>query len=41
MIRPILTYAAETRSDTPKTGQMLETAEMKTLRRILDVSLAV
>lgn len=39
MIRPILTYAAETRPDTSKTRQMLETAEMKTLRRILGVSL--
>ena len=40
MIRPILTYAAETRPDTSKTRQMLETAEMKkTLRRFLDVSL--
>ena len=35
-VRPILTYAAETRSDTAKTRQILETAEMKTLRRIMN-----
>ena len=35
MVRPILKYVAETRPDTAKTRQMLETAEMKTLRRIL------
>ena len=35
VIRPILTYAAETRSDTAKSAQILEIAEMKTLRRII------
>ena len=39
MIRPILTYTAEIRPDKSKTRQMLETAEMKILRGILDVSL--
>ena len=34
-----LTYAAETRPDKAKTRQMLETAEMKAFRRILDLSL--
>ena len=34
IVRPILTYAAETRKDTTKTMQMLEVTEMKTLRRI-------
>ena len=36
VVRPILTYAAETRSDTAKTRQILETTEMKTLRRIMN-----
>ncbi|CAG9827423.1 unnamed protein product, partial [Diabrotica balteata] len=31
VIRPIMTYAAETRPDTERTKRMLETAEMKTL----------
>ena len=39
MVRPILAYAAETRQDIAKTWQVLETAEMKTLRRILDLTL--
>ena len=34
VVRPILTYAAETRTDTAKTVQILEVTEMKTLRRI-------
>ena len=33
-IRPILTYAAETRPETSKTKRILETAEMKIARRI-------
>ena len=36
VIRPILTYAAETRNDTAKTTQILEVTEMKTLRRIIN-----
>ena len=36
VVRPILTYTAETRSDTAKTRQILETTEMKTLRRIMN-----
>ena len=38
IVRPILTYAAETRTDTAKTSQLLETTEMKTLRRIINVT---
>ena len=38
MVRPILTYAAETRPDPAKTSQLLETTEMKTLRRIMNVT---
>ncbi|XP_056642629.1 uncharacterized protein LOC130449021 [Diorhabda sublineata] len=34
VIRPIMTYTAETRPDTSKTQRMLETAEMRILRRI-------
>ncbi|XP_056641560.1 uncharacterized protein LOC130448295 [Diorhabda sublineata] len=34
-IRPILTYALETRADTKKTKQTLRTTEMKTLRCII------
>lgn len=33
-IRPIMAYTAETRPDTTRTKRMLETAEMKILRRI-------
>lgn len=33
-IRPIMTYTSETRPDTSKTKQLLETTEMKILRRI-------
>ena len=33
-VRPILTYAAETRADTSKTKQLLRTTEMNTLRTI-------
>ena len=36
IVRPILTYAAETRTDTAKTRQFLEVTEMKTLRRIIN-----
>ena len=39
MVSPILTYAAETRPDPGKTWKILETAKMKTLRKILDLSL--
>ncbi|XP_056639433.1 uncharacterized protein LOC130446927 [Diorhabda sublineata] len=35
VIRPILTYTAETRPDTSKTKGILETTEMKILRRIV------
>ena len=35
VVRPILTYAAETRADTTKTKQMLETTEMNILRKIV------
>ena len=34
VVRPILTYTAETRPETAKTTQILEAAEMRTLRRI-------
>ena len=34
VIRPIMTYTAETRPDTSKTKQLLETAEMGVLLRI-------
>lgn len=33
-IRPIMTYTAETRADTARTRRLLETTEMKILRRI-------
>ncbi|XP_015181515.1 PREDICTED: uncharacterized protein LOC107069067 [Polistes dominula] len=33
-IRPIMTYCAETRSDSAKTKRLLETTEMKILRKI-------
>ena len=36
VVRPILTNAAETRTDTAKTMQILEVTEMKTLRRIIN-----
>ena len=32
IVRPTLTYAAETRTDTAKTRRLLEVTEMKTLR---------
>ena len=38
-VRPIMTYAAETRADTAKTKRMLRTTEMKTLRAITGISL--
>ena len=34
VVRPILTYAAETRTGTAKTLQILEVTEMKTLRKL-------
>ncbi|XP_057653803.1 uncharacterized protein LOC130892403 [Diorhabda carinulata] len=34
VIRPIMTYSAETRPDTAKTKRLLETSEMKALRKI-------
>ncbi|XP_056642632.1 uncharacterized protein LOC130449023 [Diorhabda sublineata] len=33
-VRPIMTYTVETRPETAKTKRMMETAEMKVLRRI-------
>ena len=36
VVRPTLTYAAETRTDTAKTRQLLEVTEMKTRRRIIN-----
>ena len=33
-VRPIMTYTAETRPDTAKTKELLETTEMRVLRRI-------
>lgn len=39
VVRPILTYAVETRADTAKTKNMMRVAEMKTLRTIKGVSL--
>lgn len=38
-VRPVLTYAAETRAETSKTKQLLRTTEMKTLRAIKGVTL--
>lgn len=38
-IRPILTYAAETRADTSKTKRIMRTTEMKILRRIQGINL--
>ncbi|XP_043494653.1 uncharacterized protein LOC122519338 [Polistes fuscatus] len=38
-IRPILTYAAETRPETSKTRQLMEAVEMKIIRRITGKSL--
>lgn len=40
-IRPVLTYAAETRADTAKTKRILRTAEMKTLRTIEELILEI
>ena len=39
VVRPILTYAAETRPESTKTTQILEAAEMRTLRRISNLTL--
>jgi hypothetical protein len=36
IVRPILTYAAEIRTETTKTRHLLEVTEMKTLRRIIN-----
>lgn len=38
-VRPILTYAAETRAETAKTKRIMRTTEMKTLRSIAGVTL--
>ncbi|XP_044766305.1 uncharacterized protein LOC123322425 [Coccinella septempunctata] len=38
-VRPILTYAAETRADTSRTKRALRTTEMRTLRAIAGVTL--
>ena len=38
VVHPILTYIAETRPDTAKISQLLEMTEMKTLRRIMNVT---
>lgn len=38
-VRPILTYAAETRAETTKTKKLLRSTEMKTLRAIKGVTL--
>ena len=35
VVRPVLTYTSETRADSSKTKQMLESQEMNTLRRII------
>jgi hypothetical protein len=35
VVRPIMTYGAESRADTTKTKQLLKTTEMNTLRAIL------
>ena len=34
VVRPLLTYAAKTRTDSAKTREILEVCEMKSLRRI-------
>lgn len=39
MVRPIITYATETRAETKKTKQKMRTAEMKILRSISGVTL--
>ena len=39
MLSPLLTYAAETRSDILKTMKILEAAEVKILRKILNLTL--
>lgn len=39
MVRPILTYATETRAETMKTKQKMRTADIKILRLIVGVSL--
>ncbi|KAJ4445342.1 hypothetical protein ANN_07147 [Periplaneta americana] len=38
VVRPILTYAVEIRPETAKTKQMLDTTEMKTLRKIVGIT---
>lgn len=39
VVRPILSYSAETRSDSVKTRQQLETSEMRVLRKIANKTL--
>jgi len=39
VVRPILTYAVETRADTDRTKRTLRTTEMRTLRGIVNVTL--
>lgn len=39
VVRPVLTYAAETRADTKRTKQQLRTVEMKVLRKIAGFTL--
>ena len=39
VVQPILTYAAETRPETAKTTQILEAAEIRKLREILNLTL--
>ena len=39
VVRPILTYVAETRPETAKTTQILEAAEKRMLRRISNLTL--
>ena len=38
-VRPIISYAVETRADTTRTEQLLRSTEMKTLRSILGLTL--
>ena len=38
-VRPIVTYAVQTRADTTRMEQLLRSTEMKTLRSILDLAL--
>lgn len=36
IMRPVMAYAAENKRDTSETGQLLETAEVKLLRHIIE-----